>query len=142
MARITEIMADMEKVEKGRWVDYAADIKLLVANINSSDYREARQRILRPHQRGIRSGMMIGEMVTDLLKPAVARHLLLGWQNLQDEKGKNLPYSADKALEFFKNPAFVDLYFFVLETAGESEMFRKAEFEDSTKNSVIASGGN
>lgn len=135
-------MADLEKVEKGTWVDYAADIKLLVANINNAEYREARQRILKPHTRAIRSGTLSGEKVTELLKPAVARHLLLGWKNLEDAKGKPLTYSPEKALELFKDPACADLFLFVLETAGDSETFRKEDFQDSAKNSVSASGGN
>ena len=142
MARITEIMADLEKVEKGRWVDYAAGIKLLVASINNSQYRQARQRILRPHQHAIRSGTFSPEHIMDLLKPTAARHLLLDWTNLEEEDGQSIPYSADRALKFFRDPAFAELYAFVLETAGESEFFRKQQFEDSLKNSESASGGN
>lgn len=142
MAKISEIMADMEKVEKGRWVNYAADIKLLVAGINNSQYREARQRLLKPHQHSIRTGLLGAEQLMDMLKPTAAKYLLLDWTNLEDENGQAIPYSPEQALKFFKDKAFADLYSFVLEMAGESELFRKQEFEDSLKNSVNASDGN
>ena len=142
MAKITEIMADMDKVEKGRWVDYAAGIKLLIANINNSEYRKARHRILKPYLRNARTRSISSDEVLELLMPAVANYVLLGWKNIEDEKGKAIKYSTEKALEFLKNPALADLYSFVLETAGEIDFFRKEDFEDSVKNSVTASDGN
>ena len=137
MAKITQIMADMEKVENGQWVPYAAGVKLLIANINNSRYREARQIILQPHRRALRGGNLSSDDILDLLKPAVAKHILLGWKNLEDDKGKPIAYSATKALEFFENPALADLYNFVLEVAGEVEFFRM----ESAKNLPTASDG-
>jgi len=141
MGRITEIMADMEKVEKGQWVPFAAGIRLCIANINNAKYRQARKAILGKHLRSTRARKLEPDDVLDLLKPAVARHILVGWENLQDEAGCTIDYSPEKALEFFENPALRELYIFVVETAGEAEWFRQEQFEDSVKNLETASGG-
>lgn len=142
MGRITEIMADMEKVEKGQWVPYAAGIELCIANINNTQYREARKAILDKHIRSIRSRQWSAEDILDLMKPAVAKHILKNWRHLEDEAGVPVVYSPTKALEFFNDPALRNFYLFVVETAGEADFFRKEQFEDAVKNSPSASGGN
>ena len=136
MAKITAIKSDMDKVEKGAWVPYAEDIQLCIASINNKAYKKVRSRLLKPHLRQIRSQTMTSEEVLDVLKPAAAKFLLVDWKNIEDEDGKAIPYSPDKALEFFEDPALSDLYSFVLETAGESELYRQEMMEDAAKNSA------
>lgn len=134
MAKITEIMTDMEKVENGVWVDYAAGIKLCIASINSSQYKKYRSRLLKPYLRQVRSKAMTADEILDVLKPAAAKYLLIDWQNIEDEEGNTIQYSPDKALEFFTDPALSDLYGFVLETAGENEVYRQELVEDAEGN--------
>ena len=134
MAKITEIMSDLERVENGVWVDYAAGIRLCIASINNAQYKRQRGRLLKPHLRQIRSGQMTAEQILDVLKPAAARHLLVGWENIEDENGRPIAYSPEQALAFFSDPALADLYQFVLETAGENEVYRRQLLEDAEGN--------
>ena len=134
MAKITEIMTDLEKIEQGVLVDYAAGIKLRIASINNVQYKKHRSNLLKPYLRQIRSKNMTAEEILDVVKPAAAKHLLIGWENLEDKDGQPIKYSYEKALEFFNNPALSDLYDFVCETAGEHEVYRQDNFEDSAKN--------
>ena len=69
-----------------------------------------------------------------MLKPAAAKYLLLDWKNVEDANGNPVPYSSEKALEFFNNPALKDLYDFVLEMAGEVGNFLQEQHEESVKN--------
>lgn len=137
MARLSEIRADLSKVEEGQWVTYSAGIELLIASTDSKKYRAERSRILKPLMRGTRRSLD-PDKVVDLLKPAVAKYLLLGWRNLEDVQGKEIKYSYDQALRFFNDPALRDLYNFVLEAAGEAELFRAEETEAEAKNSKTA----
>lgn len=132
MAKITEIKSDMEKVEKGKWFDYALGIKLLIANIHNSKYRKMRTRLLRPHQRRLKS--MSGDETLEILKPAIAKHLLIGWRNIEDEKGNEIPYSSENALEFFNDPSLADLFTFVIDAAGENTSFAIEQQEEEVKN--------
>lgn len=135
MAKISAIKQDADKVDNGTMVRYAEDIMLRIANINNAAYREARTKILKPFLRQIRSKAMTAEEVLEVIKPAVAKHLLLGWENLQDDTGTEIEYSAEQALKFFRDPALSDLFMFVIETAGENELYRVEEREESEKNS-------
>ena len=129
MAKISEIMSDMDKVENGVWEKYSAGIELLIANINNTKYRKARSRLLKPHMRRLK--FISADEILDLIKPAAAKHLLIGWKNIEDEKGNPIPYSPEKALEFFNDPKLVDLYNFVLEIAGENTAFAQELKEEA-----------
>ena len=136
MAKITAVMTDLSKAEKGVWADYAEGIQLCIASIDNPEYKKRRAAILKPHQRERRTGSINNETVLDMLKPAIAKHVLVGWKNIEDESGKPLEYSAETALEFLRDPALSDLYYFVLEIAGEAGMYRRGILEESVKNSL------
>lgn len=135
MAKLTAIKADLDKVEHGVWTRYELGIELLVANINSKPYRRARDAILRPHLRQIRSRQLSNDEIVDLLKPAAAKYLLLGWKNIEDDHGVAIPYSPEMALEMFEDRALHQFYLDVLELAGETDQYRESLLEDAEKNS-------
>jgi len=135
MAKITEIRTDMEKAENGVLVDYAAGIKLRIASINGAKYKKHRSRLLKPHLRQVRTKKLSADEVLEIIKPAVANHVLVGWENLEDEAGNEIPYTPEKALEFLKDPTLSDLYNFVLEIAGENEVYRHELTEEAEGNS-------
>jgi len=134
MAKITSIMTDLNKGESGVWVDYAEGIKLCIAGINNTAYKKKRNLLMKPYLKQVRSKALTSDEVLEIIKPAVAEHLLVGWKNLEDENGAPIAYSPEKALEFFKNPALSDLYQFVLETAGENDVYRQELLEDAEGN--------
>ena len=138
MAKLSAIKADMRKVEEGRWETYSAGIQLRIASTSSIAYRRARNDILKPYMRGTRSRAIDPDRVIELLKPAVARYLLLDWRNIEDDNGKAIKYSPEKAMEFFDDPALKDFYEFVLEVAGETDLYRQQAVADEAKNSKTA----
>ena len=134
MAKLSSIKADMEKVDKGRRVPYAPGIELLIASSHNQAYRTARTEILKHYMRSRRSRSLTPDEIVELIKPAVAKHLLLGWWTLEDEEGKAIPYSPKQALEYFNNPELRDLYDFVLVEAGENEAYRQEILEGEAGN--------
>ena len=141
MAKISSVKLDMDKVEKGVWHDYAEGIRLCIASISNNEYKKARDKLLASHLRQIRARTLTSDEVLDILKPAVAKHLLVNWSSIEDETGKTIPYSYEKALEFFNDPALSDFYSFVLDTAGENSAYRQELIEDAEKNLSNASSG-
>jgi hypothetical protein len=134
MAKLSSIKTDLSKVADGVWVTYGdTDIELLIASTESRPYKRARDRLMKPHLRQVRK-RMTGEEILDVIKPAVAKHILLDWRNLQDDDGQLISYSPEKAMEFFENPALGDFYTFILEVAGETAMFRQQDLEDAAGN--------
>ncbi len=134
MAKLSSIKMDLTKSAEGIWQDYAAGIRLLVACLSNPAYAQYLTLLQRPHLRQIRAGTLDNSVAATLTKKAVARHILLGWENIEDDTGKPIPYSEQKAFEIISDPAYSDLYNFVLETAVSAELFRAEVQEDSAKN--------
>lgn len=141
MAQLSSIMLDLDKVEGGRECKHPSGVVCVIANIHSRPYREAREAALKPFVREIRSGAMTNEQISEKIKPVVAKHLLLGWKNLTDEAGNEIPYSPEKASQYFNDPAFAAFYAWVLDEAGETAAYHEQVMEDGVKNSVMSSGG-
>jgi hypothetical protein len=134
MAQLKILRTDLNKSEDGVWVDYVEDVRLCIASVNSKAYREHKDRLLRPHLRQLRAKELPGEQVLEIIKPAVAYHILKGWKNVQDDHGAEIPYAPQTALEFFQDPTMQDLYTFVLEIAGEVSNYRQELLEDARGN--------
>ena len=136
MAKLSAIRTDLQRAENGTWVPFAEGIEVCIASLNSERFKAARRRLLKPHLRQLRAGTgEAGEKILELIKPAVARFIVVDWRNLQDDDGRPIPYSADKCLELFGDPTLQDFYAWVLNTAGESELFRQELLDDAEKNS-------
>lgn len=142
MAKIGSIMLDLDRVEKGTWIKHPSGVRVCVASINSKAYKQAREIALRPRLRDIRSGALTYDDISEILKPVAAEHLLLGWSDLEDANGQPIPYSPAKALEYFQDPRFAEFYRFILDAAGEAELYRQDLLEESAKNSRTSSSGN
>jgi len=142
MAKLSQLMTDPTKNEQGIWVDYDDGMRLRVCSTSKRAYEEARESLLRPHRRRIRDDRMSPSEIAEVIKPAVARHLLVDWEGLEDEDGNEIPYTPEKALELFNNPLLEDLYVTVMEVAGKAGAFRRDSLEESAKNSPTSCDGN
>lgn len=134
MAQLNAIKTDSQKSNDGIWVDFEEGIRLKVARLHNAEYDKYLQRISKPYLRKIRTNTLNRDITADLTKQAVAKHILLDWENIEDESGDPIPYSSEKALEFFRDPDLSELYNFVLETADANELYRQELKEDSEKN--------
>jgi hypothetical protein len=135
VAKLQLIRTDLDKTEDGVWVKYLDDVELCIASVNNKAYREACERLWRPHLREMRMKQMSTQAIAELTKPAVAQHLLKGWKNIQDDDGAEIPYSPQKALDLLRDPALQDFYNFVVDVAAEAQNYRQELLEDSEKNS-------
>jgi len=131
MADIQELMLDPEKQKKGVWVAYDLDVELLIGNTNSPEFRKSCSELLEPFRQKIRTkGIDFAERI-EIIKPAIAKHLLKGWKNLTD-KDKPIAFSSKEALRIFE--IFPDMPMFILGSADEKEWFRKEFQRESAKN--------
>lgn len=134
MAKINAIKTDVRKENEGVWVDFVLGIKLLIARARNPKYLALMQRLVDPHRQEIRSNEMDLEVLNDILKQVRAETVLLDWENIEDDKGITIPYSSEKALEFFKDPELKDFYTFVVITSENMENFKKNLVKDAEKN--------
>jgi hypothetical protein len=134
MARLRAIRTDQQKAEAGVWVPYAEDIEVCVASLNSKTYQDHRERLMAPHLKMARAKRMSPEQVLEIVRPAVAKHLIRDWKNIQDDDGVDIPYSPQKAEEILSDPGMLDFYDFILDAAGNVTLFRQEMLEDGRGN--------
>lgn len=131
MAELFQLQLDEQKVKDGVWIPFEYDVKLLVCGSTSEGFRRDFNEIMKMNREKIRTTGLSPDERAQLLKPAIARHLLKGWQNITIN-GTTLKYSESKALELLNNVEGLAL--FILNAADEREFFRRESQKEAEKN--------
>ena len=63
-------------------------------------------------------------LLLKLLKEATARHILLDWRGVSDEKGNKLKCSVKEIEKIFFNPKLEMVYEFVSEASNDMSLFQ------------------
>ncbi len=134
MAKLSSLKQSKAKIDEGVWVEFEAGIRIRVTSINNKRYTECVEKLLKPHLRRIRSGIMTIQERSQLIKPAVAKYLLLDWDGIEDDDGQVIKYSSAKAQEIFDNEEYVDFFNFVIESANEQQLFRDQSYAEAEVN--------
>lgn len=98
-------------------------------NVN---YSRAVDRASRPHRRQIQLGVFDNQKAERILRDVFIESVLLGWENVQDEKGNKLPFNKENAIKLFDD--LPDLYKLLRSEAAEFENFKVSEREEDAKN--------
>jgi len=133
MADINSIKIDLKKEIEGIWVDFAEGIQLKIARVRNVKYIELLQNLIEPYRKNIREDKVKAEDFADILLEVRAKTILLDWKNIE-ENGKSIPYSVEKAIEYFKNPELKDFYNFVVIVSENADQYKKDLIKDSEKN--------
>jgi len=134
VARIDAVRADLDKESKGVWVPYELGIELKVARLGNPGYQESLVKLTDARKALMGSIELSQDQRMDVQKEAVARTVLMDWRGIEDDQGNPVPFSPDKALEWFRDPELWRLYTFVLMVGLEEERFRKTVLEAAAKN--------
>ena len=130
----------LKSTTEGVWADCGGGLRIKVARMGNAAYEEELRKSAKPFMRQMRLGTMNVEDMEALAMKAIAKHIIQDWENLEDNDGKTIPFSHDKALELFRE--YHDFYSVVKEVAGESEIFRTDEMEEAAGNSEATCDGN
>jgi hypothetical protein len=135
--KVEQLMIDKGKMDSGVWKDFipftGVKVQLLIASSANQAYIDAVGKIIRDNLKEVRDDVA-GIKQHELLKPAIAKHILLGWKGIDGPDGKPLPYSANAALKLLNTPELFHLYDWVRVQAEITANFRKELLEDSEKN--------
>jgi len=123
MPKLSSVRTNVEKAEKGVWTEYEG-IRLLVARYNNAAHKRAIAEGSKPHLERIRAGD--SDLNLTIQREAMAGTVLLGWDKLEDDDGKPIPFSQEKALEILKDPRLADLHEHVMAQAMAQRNFREA----------------
>lgn len=99
MVSLSAIKLNLSAVDGGVWRSdpWGLGFKLLVASGRNQAYVAAIRDALRLREKDEAAW-------TQKVSEALARHILKGWEGLDDESGKPIPYSYEQALEFMTSP--------------------------------------
>lgn len=127
---ISQFKTDPTLENDGVWVDIGKGTKLCVARMYNPRHKEALRVALKPYKRQVQNNMMDDEVADTVVNEIMARTILLGWEGITD-RGDEVPYSYEKAVEFLSIPDFRAI---VIEIASSMETYRAEGFEEDEKN--------
>ncbi len=145
MARLNRIKTNTEQGTEGQWIEFCPAqgdepaLELKIARVGNPKYNQRLQELVRPHRRKVRMGF--DEDLEEFVKQAVAECVLVGWRGLQDNSGKEIPYSKEKSVELLTNPEYSDLFDFVMDVGGDAALYREHALEEAAGNSRRSSTG-
>jgi hypothetical protein len=128
--KISDFLRDEEREEGGVWVEIAEGLEIKIAALGSVKFEQHLRRISKRHRVAARRGVLSEETAEDLMKQAMARHVVLDWRNLQDEDGSDVPYSEAAALEYLRSSR--KFFRLVRDIATDEATFRADAEEAST----------
>ena len=122
--KLSQLQVDVDLATGGTWCDFARGVRFLIASTGSHKFKRAR--FLAEDDPSDRDP---NALYNKSMLRAIAEHVWLGWEGLDDEDGKPIPYSPEKAYEILCNPGYFQVLDFVLAKAQDVEQF-KAKAQD------------
>lgn len=108
--------------------------KLKIARFNNPDHVSTLQKLRLEHEEELRNPDTeeAQKLTLELSTRAMAQSVLVGWEGILDEEGKELPYSAEAAFELLTElDEFSGLVF---NLSLENEQYRKFQEDKAAKN--------
>lgn len=114
--------------------DPAKQSWLLIARKGNTNYKEYLSKVLQENQAVIGTKTPEAEaLARSIFRDAAARHLLLGWQNIDWDGVENVPYSVEQARKMLELDDFNTL---VDDYASNMANYRAEEVSKEAKNSA------
>ncbi len=95
-------------------------------------WQKTLQAAIKPVKRQADLGTLSEEKSEAIMVGVFVDSVLKGWKNIQDEAGKNLPYSRENAVALFKK--LPKLYDDLSKLAADMAMFKAEDLEAEAKN--------
>jgi len=139
MSIFKQFATDATKEVEGVEVSYGfnedgSEIKFFISRMSKSNkaYTKALEKATRPYRRQFELGTMNEKKAEEIFMELFATTILKGWENVQTEDGKDIPFDRFKAVDLFKT--LPDLYQDLQEKANSAALFREEMLEEEAKN--------
>lgn len=133
MANINKVKTDISKQNEGTWVEFLMGIRLKIARARNPKYNDMMRKLTENMRLDMREGKFDTKEFNEMLIMVRAHTVLLDWENI-DEDDVEIPYSPEKAMEYFSNPELADFYTFVVSISESAEAYKKDLVKESEKN--------
>lgn len=125
--------------KEGIWINYGENsagkpIRIRVARSGGSNmkYAKCMERLARPYRRQIQNETIEPEVLEDLLQKVYAETVVLGWEGVEDEQGREMAFTQENCLKLLKD--LPELFRDIQEQTQRAALFREAVREDDAKN--------
>lgn len=139
MSLFKKYKMDPVKTEQGIPVEFEVNedgtvptIMLARAGAGNKKFTQELERVRKPHQRRIDAGLVSDEEMETFFLKTFAKVAITGWQNVNDEEGKPLPYSYENALNLITE--LPELYQELVQKSIERDNYRSYRLEEDLKN--------
>ena len=134
MPKIGALRIDTKTANEGRWVEYpeVPGMRFKIARYGNAAFKRAVDKIMRPVRSVVST--MSTERLTEMQWPAVARHVLVGWDGIEDDDGNEIPYSPQKAEEFLRDERYAALTEWVLAESRNDAAITESEVKAAAGN--------
>jgi len=125
-----------ESLERsGIWIDYGPAGSILIARAGGKNqkFNQVLQRENRQNKFKIDNDLMGEEEGRELLARVFAEAVVLDWENVRDEHGREMGCTRENILKLFRD--LPDLFNDLQSQAQKVANFREKELEDAAKNS-------
>jgi len=136
---IRQFGTNQEKETSGVWVPIGHDLQVKICRIGNERYESYLRQIGKPMKHQLRRGDADPKESKSLLIRAIARHVLVDWDGLEepDENGKlhKIEYSEKKAIQLLED--YPEFYRLILDLGNDPSLFK----DDDEGNSEPSSDG-
>jgi len=125
---------DQEAERLGKWfsIDPWGDSEFLLAYQGNPEFKQYHAELLRPYRVELSAGTMSEETREEIETKALSEKIVLGWKNVQNGTGEEIPYSPEKAAELLRALPHLRRRIWTLTVNWEN--FREADKEAAIKN--------
>lgn len=123
----------------GVWVEYPENedgsvprFKIARMSKQNKEYQKAMTVALRPVQRQLELKTLSNKAAEEIYFKVFIDKILLGWEKVQDEECKELPFSKENAKKLLTD--LPELYDDLTRLASDMSLFKEASLEEDSKN--------
>lgn len=107
-------------------------IRIARAGGANDQYLKRMEAKAKPHRRQIQHETVDRVVISQIIKEVYAETVVLGWENVEDREGNDMPFTKENVLKLFTD--LPDLYADITEQAQSAALFRVAVREIDAKN--------
>lgn len=109
-------------------------IKFAIARAGGANrkFANALESGMRPHKEAINRGKLSDEVAEDVLTKAIAKHIVVNWDNVVDRDGKEIEYSPEAAYQLLSD--LPELRSMIWAEAQKISNFQAEEREEQAKS--------
>lgn len=97
-------------------------IKVARAGGSNTKFTKLMEQRAKPFRRQIQAGTADSKQMEKLVREVYAQSVVLGWENVQDENGNDMPFTVENCIKLFED--LPDLYTDLVQQSQEAALFK------------------